>query len=565
MKIKRKHLTNFYAALLCALVPACALADADIVVRGGSVNVKQKLIRAPQAGSMDDLNRGLAKYDNGDFKGALVDINKAILKDPLNSQAFFYRGLVRENLGDYVNAISDFEQNRVAAFDPIVLSEKAYCQTNMYELNAAMVSLNRALAQDHASSDAATALSRRAIVKRLLHNLPDAISDCNQALKLVPNDVEARWQRAVTYCSMRKYPDAILDLQFVVQSAPRFANGHYTLAECFRVTGRSGDAISEYKKALALFSEQNDTHGKQSAQTKIAELSSNSRDVSAGKNQPAMKNQPAHQVGMRVGLVLAYSGEWILENGKNKRRIKERGFSVYEGERPLRTSKDGSLTVACVNNTTAICPGNHKIGEPFLLSEVEQVDDWWAQLLPFLSNYGTWIYPANRNLGGTSSLSDAVICEPASGEALVVSDIVANLPDGAYKAEIAESFAGEGVGKNGIKLDIVKRDGAALATKLGKAEAPVLHQGTYTFRVLSGPANSKIDWTLLDPALIEIVDSGRYMSHRTTLQVAMKKTEAWTDPKQVKAKVELIRALIVAQSKAPQSAYPQAFKLDRTN
>ncbi len=217
MKTETTQLIRICAVIFCTLLPNCALADDDIVVRGGSRNVKQKLIMAPQAGSMDDLNRGLGKYDKGDFKGALVDINKAILKDPLNSQAFFYRGLVRENLGDYVNAVSDFDQNRVAAFDPIVLSEKAECQTNMYELNAALANLNRALAQDHSSSDAVTAFSRRAIVKRLMHNSPDAISDCNQALRLVPNDVEAKWQRGVTYCGMRKYPEAILDLQFVVK------------------------------------------------------------------------------------------------------------------------------------------------------------------------------------------------------------------------------------------------------------------------------------------------------------------------------------------------------------
>ncbi|MBS1955066.1 MAG: hypothetical protein JST89_12840 [Cyanobacteria bacterium SZAS-4] len=296
--------------------------------------------------------------------------------------------------------------------------------------------------------------------------------------------------------------------------------------------------------------------------------SGKSVDVVAGKKQGSTlgpfsthsQDISHNQIGTRVGLVLAYSGEWVLENGKSKRRIKERGFSVYEGERPLRTSKDGSLTVACVNNTTAICPGNHKIGEPFLLSEVEQVDDWWAQLLPFLSNYGTWIYPANRNLGGTASLSDTVICVASAGKALDISDIVTSLPDGAYKVEIAKFSESEGVGKTGVKLDAVKKDGAALVTKSGQAAAPVLLPGAYTFKILNGPADSKIDWTSLDPALIEIADSGGYRDHKTTLQVALKKTESWKDSKQAKAKIELIRALIVAQSKAPESAYPQVFK-----
>lgn len=275
-----------------------------------------------------------------------------------------------------------------------------------------------------------------------------------------------------------------------------------------------------------------------------------SRDLATAKNQ----------VGTRVGLVLAYSGEWVLANEKSKRRIKERGFSVYEGERPLRISKDGSLTVACVNSTTAVCPGNHKIGEPFLLSEVEQVDDWWAQLLPFLSNYGSWIYPANRSPDATISLSDAVICEAAVGKSLEVSDIVANLPDGAYKAEIAEYSEDQERGTNGMKLSLIKKDGSALATKVGQSSAPVLKPGIYTFKVLSGPIDSKNDWASLPPALIEIVDSGRYTTHKTTLQTAIKKTEAWKDSKQAKARIELVRALLVAQSKAPESAYPAAFK-----
>lgn len=276
------------------------------------------------------------------------------------------------------------------------------------------------------------------------------------------------------------------------------------------------------------------------------------------------------QVGTRVGLVLAYSGEWVLENGKNHRPIKQRGFSVYEGERPLRTSKDGSLTVACLNNTTAICPGNHKIGEPFLLSEVEQVDDWWAQLLPFLSNYGSWIYPANRNLDGAVSLNDAVICQPAARKAYDLSDVVSSLPDGAYKVEFAEFPEDRQAGKNWVRVDIVKKDGTALTTKWNvlvpsastsaQAEAINLFPGVYTFKILSGPASAKIDWSTLDPALVEIVDSAKYQVHRATLQLAMKKTESWKGAKLSSARTELIRALIVAQSKAPESAYPQAFK-----
>ncbi len=266
-------------SLLSASTLTCFAAEDEVVVRGGAGIAKRKQISAPQAGSMDELSRGLDKYDKGDFKGALSDLNKAILKDPQNSQAYMFRGLVRENMGDYINAISDFEQNRIAAYDPIFFSEKGFCQTQMYELPTALANLNKSIALDHTSVDAATALARRATVKRLIHNSSGAINDCNQALQLVPDHLEATWQRAVTYCAMRQLPAAITDLQRVVRAAPRFANGHFTLAECLRATGRSKDALTEYQTAANLFAEQNDDHGKQIALKRITELSSN-RDSS---------------------------------------------------------------------------------------------------------------------------------------------------------------------------------------------------------------------------------------------------------------------------------------------
>lgn len=268
------------------------------------------------------------------------------------------------------------------------------------------------------------------------------------------------------------------------------------------------------------------------------------------------------QQGKRVGLVATYSGDWVLESGKNKRPIKKRGFSVYENERPMRVSKDGSLTVVCVNNTTAVCPGNHKIGEPFLLSDVEQVDDWWSQFLPFISNYGSWIFPASRNLGSPVSLEDAVVCLPSAKGELDVSDLVAKLPEGAYKCAISEIATDTGIKSAAVKFDVIKRGATATATVISaatptanataKAAAALdLHLGIYSFQLLSGPTNSKLDWSSLDPAIFEIASATNCPAHKANLQMALKKTELWKGTSYGKNRIDLVRSLLAAQSKAP--------------
>ncbi|HEY9730857.1 MAG TPA: hypothetical protein V6C89_03030 [Drouetiella sp.] len=263
-------------------------------------------------------------------------------------------------------------------------------------------------------------------------------------------------------------------------------------------------------------------------------------------------------LGDRVGLVAEFRGEWILESGKQKREIQKRGISVYANERPLRVSKDGSLTVVCVNNTTAVCPGNHKIGEPFLLSEAEQVDDWWSQFMPFISNYGSWIFPASRHLETSVSLKDAVVCLRSDATDFDVSDVFIDLPEGNYKAELFEAALTDGHGKAPVNVDVVKKDSTAIAKVISaKQGGAILHHGTWCFEILSGPKNSKDDWSMLEDAYLEITGPSDYAAHRANLQTAQKKMESWNDPSRSKVHMDVIRALLSAQSNAPASAIPK--------
>ena len=55
-------------------------------------------------------NRGIAKYDLGDYQGAIVDYSKAIEINPENEFVYSLRGFVRESVNDLVAACSDWRK-----------------------------------------------------------------------------------------------------------------------------------------------------------------------------------------------------------------------------------------------------------------------------------------------------------------------------------------------------------------------------------------------------------------------------------------------------------------------
>ncbi len=56
----------------------------------------------------DPIKTGLAKLDDLDYIGALMDFNNAIEDDTSNYKLYYYRGLALLNLKDYIESIKDF-------------------------------------------------------------------------------------------------------------------------------------------------------------------------------------------------------------------------------------------------------------------------------------------------------------------------------------------------------------------------------------------------------------------------------------------------------------------------
>ena len=126
-------------------------------------------------------NRGLARYDLGNKQGAIADYNQAIKFNPNYALAYNNRGVARYDLGNKQGAIDDY--NQAIKINP------------NYDL----------------------AYYNRGIVRDDLGDKQGAIDDYNQAIKINPNYAKAYHRRGIVRDDLGDKPGAIRDLQQAVK------------------------------------------------------------------------------------------------------------------------------------------------------------------------------------------------------------------------------------------------------------------------------------------------------------------------------------------------------------
>ena len=62
------------------------------------------------------IKSGKAKFDEGDYRGAIADYSRAIELNPDYANAYYNRGIAKSKLGDHDGAEAD--RNRAAELDP---------------------------------------------------------------------------------------------------------------------------------------------------------------------------------------------------------------------------------------------------------------------------------------------------------------------------------------------------------------------------------------------------------------------------------------------------------------
>jgi len=193
--------------------------------------------------------KGVAHFENKNYKDAILEFNQAIEEDTNFSEAYYKRGVANIYLEGYESAINDF--NKAVELDPentflLVYRGDAYGQTGEYnkaltdyktvlEINSHhfQARFNRGLLFNlindyenakkdfdiiiQSNTDHAPSYNYRSYSLLKLGMLNEALADVNKSIEMLENPMAFR-NRALIYFAMDSTDKACLNLTFAIDT-----------------------------------------------------------------------------------------------------------------------------------------------------------------------------------------------------------------------------------------------------------------------------------------------------------------------------------------------------------
>jgi serine/threonine-protein kinase len=160
--------------------------------------------------------RGILKEAMGHYDEAIADFTKALEADPASVNALLSRGLAKTAQGKHEEAIADF--------------------TKAFELNP----------------KASVAVNNRGNAKSFLGRFEEAIEDFTKAVGLEPAYAGAYNNRGNAKAFLGRVDDAIGDFEKALKLDPALAAAWYNLGRARSAKGSRDEAIAAYTKAIEL-------------------------------------------------------------------------------------------------------------------------------------------------------------------------------------------------------------------------------------------------------------------------------------------------------------------------
>lgn len=194
--------------------------------------------------------RGIAKYNLRDYLGAEYDFTRTLEIHPFYSRAYHYRGVTYAALMEKGKAISDL--NKALEFDPYnaeVLAGRGtvYLQMSMYE--KALEDFDEAIMIDN---DKAITYLNRAIAHKRLDNYAEALQDCNRAIEKKMLYKEAIAQRGLIKYEMGWFSEALADFNKALnidENNPEYY--YYRAITKYQLNDIEG-TLADYSRVLSL-------------------------------------------------------------------------------------------------------------------------------------------------------------------------------------------------------------------------------------------------------------------------------------------------------------------------
>lgn len=161
------------------------------------------------------LIKSMDKYNAGNYKGALIDLQQIVEQDPENARAYLYLGRSYFNLKEY---------------------------------KASMVHLNRSVWIQPSSM----AYKERGKLKALMEDYRGSIDDFGQAIELDSTFSDAFYNRGLSYERIREYQQAYSDFTQVIFFNPKDYEAFFQRGMVMHAMGEKEKGCRDFSKSAEL-------------------------------------------------------------------------------------------------------------------------------------------------------------------------------------------------------------------------------------------------------------------------------------------------------------------------
>jgi len=193
------------------------------------------------------LYRGIAKNETGDFEGAIRDLNITIELDPaFSDQAHFFRGNSNAGLNRFREAIDDYTLAIYKNPDYLAFFKRGMANYYQKEYHRAIPDFDIAI---RLNPDYEEAYLYRGIALYEIGSTPDARKDLERATNSMPDNALAFYYSGLTKSAMQNNYFAIEDFNKALELDPAYADAYRSRGKSQEIVGNAEKAQEDYHLA----------------------------------------------------------------------------------------------------------------------------------------------------------------------------------------------------------------------------------------------------------------------------------------------------------------------------
>ena len=240
--------------LLLIISPIFGFAQANKLFRQATRtnNLSEKISLLTQVIELEPQNldayfyRAIAKNDLGNYRGAIVDYSKIIVEEP-DADTYFNRGNSRYSLKDFTGAKEDYAKAFMLDKNFIdALYSLACVKLDLDEYENAIKDFTGVIKQVPDNYDTYT---KRASAYKALKQFTNALNDYSMAILIEPN-ADNYFNRGAFLMDIKYYQDGNTDLTKSLRLNNNNSFAHFYRGASNLFLGKFIDAISDFSEAI---------------------------------------------------------------------------------------------------------------------------------------------------------------------------------------------------------------------------------------------------------------------------------------------------------------------------